>query len=264
MVDINTKQYRLDVRHRSKKARTRKRWEMSLNESLKVKEKGCQELVGETRCCAPLLTAANIFGIDEGAVTRYSYGKVILKKFHRLELSARPRPQHPQRYKDELLNSATSWHMIPAGHSFIAIDATGVRMVASFPSGMEDTLGKARPSVVDTIAKNIKSIVDICPPKPSSNSRHPAAQQWEAENAHISQFGTIEWAVRREQGHAGAGPTISRDTAVGGGVRKFPLVRRLLTTLGNVTRLIHALFGAVDNDFQNAYASAFEKIPVDY
>jgi hypothetical protein len=54
----------------------------------------------------------------------------------------------------------------------------------------------------------------------------------------------IERAIRREQGHPNDRLTISRDTAVGGGVRKF---RKLLTSLGNVTRSIHALFGAVDN-----------------
>jgi hypothetical protein len=80
----------------------------------------------------------------------------------------------------------------------------------------------------------------------------------------MSRFGTIEWAVRREQGHAGAGPTIAKDIAVGGGVRKFPLVRQLLISLGNVTRSIHALFGAVDKDFRDSYAAAFEKIPIAY
>jgi hypothetical protein len=137
-------------------------------------------------------------------------------------------------------------------------------MLACFPFGMEDTLGKAEVSVVDTVTKNIESFVEACPPKLPDNARFAAARQWQAENAHISHFGMIEWAVRREQGHAGAGPTISRDTAVGGGVRKFPLVRRILTSLGNVTRSVHALFGAVDKEFRNSYAAEFMKIPIAY
>ncbi len=57
---------------------------------------------------------------------------------------------------------------------------------------------------------------------------------------------------------------IFTDTAVGGGVRKFSLVPRLLTSLAKVTRSIHALFGAIDKDFRNSYAATFEKMPIYY
>ncbi len=116
---------------------------------------------------------------------------------------------------------------------------------------------------MDTITNNMQLFVEACPPQYPNNTRYFESRQWEAENPHISHFGMFEWAVRQEQGHPGDGPTISRDTAVGGGVRKFPLVRQLLMSLGNVTRSIHALFGAIDKDFRELYEEAFAKIPVD-
>ncbi len=68
---------------------------------------------------------------------------------------------------------------------------------------------------MNTVTENIASFVEACSPKLPKNARFAAARQWAAENAHISHFGMFEWGVRREQGHADAGPTISRDTAVG-------------------------------------------------
>ncbi len=74
----------------------------------------------------------------------------------------------------------------------------------------------------------------------------------------------FEWAMRREQGHAHAGLTVSKNAAVSGSVQRLPLVRQLLTSLQNVSRSIHLLFGAVDNRFRDAYATAFATIPAEY
>ncbi len=204
------------------------------------------------------------FWAEAGVATRYTYGTIMLEKFHQIklsELSSRPRARRLSCYGDELLGSATSWPTILAGHTYIVVDATGARMLACFPFGMEDTLGV---SVVDTVRTNMKSFVEACLPKLPNNARFTAARQWLAENAHISNIGMFEWAVRQEQGHSGAQPAILKDTAAGGGVQKLPLVRQLLTSLGNVTRSIHVLFGAVDRDFRNSYAKVFTKVPIDY
>jgi hypothetical protein len=154
--------------------------------------------------------------------------------------------------------------MIPAGHTYVAVDTTGARLLACFPFGIEDSLGEAGVHDVNTITRNIQLSLEYCPPNHSSNSRFFGASQWAADNPHISRFGTIEWALRKEQGHPHAGPALARDIAVGGSVRKIPLVRLLLTSLANITRSIRLLFGAVNKDHRNSYAEAFSRIPVHY
>jgi hypothetical protein len=53
LANIDTKQYGLDVQHRSKKSRTKEQWENRLRGNfLKAEEKGCrEEVVRETRRC---------------------------------------------------------------------------------------------------------------------------------------------------------------------------------------------------------------------
>jgi hypothetical protein len=88
-----------------------------------------------------------------------------------------------------------SWLTIPTGHTYIAVDDTGARLLACFPLGIEDALGEAEASVVNTVTKNIASFVEACSPKLPNNARFAAARQWAAENAHISHFGMFEWGV---------------------------------------------------------------------
>jgi hypothetical protein len=40
--------------------------------------------------------------------------------------------------------------------------------------------------VVNKVAQNLQSFVEVCLPKFPSNSRHSAVREWAAENPHVS------------------------------------------------------------------------------
>jgi hypothetical protein len=107
--------------------------------------------------------STNIFSIEAGVVTRYASGKLTFEKFHQInlrKLTAWSRPQHLRLYGDEHLDLAASGPTIPTGYTYIAFDASSTPLLASFLSGLGDTLGEAGTVVVNQVAKNILQLVD--------------------------------------------------------------------------------------------------------
>jgi hypothetical protein len=54
---------------------------------------------------------------------------------------------------------------------------TNAHLLAFFPFGLEDALGEAGVSVVNTVTENIASFVEACSPKLLNNARFAAARQ---------------------------------------------------------------------------------------
>ena len=115
------------------------------------------------------------------------------------------------------------------------------------------------------IRSNINEYLRFCDPQlPPSSGRHSATSQWSADNPHLPQVGSFQWGLWQEQGNPQRGPTISKDTVVGGRVRSVPILRDLLRSLANITRAVNILFGATDHKTRDAYLEKFAKIPLRY
>ncbi|KAI9886472.1 MAG: hypothetical protein M1823_001722 [Watsoniomyces obsoletus] len=260
-------QHPMNIRHRANNARTVRQWEKKREKVLrppraKDKEKHDGEKHdGENH---DEENHESTKGVKKGSVSTWKRGNVIIEQFHGLDmhdLLSKPRVKQEDDYPYRMLEEAKGYTEIPAGHTYIALDSHGRRLVAIFPHGLTDIYGET--DVAGAIKNNIELYIQQVKPPFPTNGRHSEATAWLQANPVLDRCGTFQWGVWVEQGNSQKGPVLSRDLLVKG-ARTIPILRALLDSLGNITRAVNALFGAVDYKMRDEYREAFCRIPAEF
>ncbi|KAI9884406.1 MAG: hypothetical protein M1823_003816 [Watsoniomyces obsoletus] len=255
---INLTRYPFNLLYRRRKGcTTARQWERGLHQTLRMKK------------------GAEVLHSPPGTVTRSQCGNVIVEQFHHLdldELVRETRPKHSDEYAYQMLNEANKYVVIPPKHTYVAMDSKGRRLIVVFPSGLEEEYGPGtshpgdthddgslHSSMAEVVRGNIEWFMTQCKPREPNNSRHSHNKQWKASFPDTRPNGFFQWGLWFEQGHTQNGPVVSQDAVAKS--RTVGALRELLQWLGNVTRAIHMLFGAVDNQARDSYCDAFRRIP---
>ncbi|KAH0606182.1 uncharacterized protein H6S33_003843 [Morchella sextelata] len=159
---------------------------------------------------------------------------------------------------EEINKAALTYEQVevPAvpGAFYLALDKNYTRMFVYFSKGFEMVYGvEIGDWVLKSTTYNIEEYAELQPPDipGAKDIRHAEYKNWLLANPHLcwadwSRAGVYHWGMWMERGHDND-DVITKDT-LKTSQHMNPVLLRLFTSLGNLTRAKRILLGAVDKD----------------
>ncbi|RPB15744.1 hypothetical protein P167DRAFT_542886 [Morchella conica CCBAS932] len=172
---------------------------------------------------------------------------------------------------EEINKTALTYEQVevPAvpGAFYLALDKNYTRMFVYFSKGFEMVYGVEIGNwVLESTTYNIEEYSELQPPDipGAKNIRHAEYKNWLLANPHLccpdwSRAGVYHWGMWMERGH-NDDAVITKDT-LKTSQHMNPVLLRLFTSLGNLTRAKRILLGAVDKDNRDLCIKMITALP---